>query len=97
MRAEIEIEFRGKWINMPVEFDYSEQLGKAEIDTVIFNNQEILGQLDRNEVEYLARLAQKRITYRALGHKLADNERKEHLAKVRDEVLNDDVISRART
>jgi hypothetical protein len=69
MKAEIEIEFRGKWINLPVEFEYSEMRGVAMVDTVTIANQEIIELMDEQDMDYLNRIAQKHLDHMNLCHK----------------------------
>ena len=59
MKAEIEIEFRGKWINLPVDYNYSAMGDKATVDIVTVGTQDILEVLDTFERDYLQSLAQK--------------------------------------
>jgi hypothetical protein len=101
MKAELEIELRGKWINLPVEFEYSEMRGVAMVDTVTIANQEIIELMDEQDMDYLNRIAQKHLDHVQHIHKVnrearLERERQAHLAEVREEALESDLVARAR-
>lgn len=69
MKAEIEIEFRGKPINLPVDFDYITEGEMAVVDFVTTGTSIITDLLDAQEMGYLQRLAQKDYDHLLACHK----------------------------
>ena len=101
MRTELDFNFHGKWITVPVEFSYSEMLGNAIVDTATINGQEILEQLPGEDKLFLQEQAQKNLDrmkeiHRANREARIERERQAYLKEVREEELSADVVGNVR-
>jgi hypothetical protein len=101
MRTELDFNFHGKWITVPVEFSYSEMMGNAIVDTATINDHEIFDQLPGEDKVFLRRQAQEDLDRLKEIHRFnrearIERERQAYLKEVREEELSSDVVGNAR-
>lgn len=98
MKTELDFNFYGKWITVPVEFSYSEMLGEAIVDTATIGEQEILAQLPSDDKVFLRNLAQRHLDRMKEIHRInrdarIASDRESGLAEIRAEALRDDRVA----